>query len=447
MSAAQPTPAFLPAPPGLRRRTFGRIVRSWTVVDRAGFTWVGPIRSGFVCLLLLAATVWAPSIAFELVFGAVLIGVVDPGASFGHRVRGMGGALALVATATALGVLVADVPVARIPVAAVLALVCGYIAVLGPRGAAAGMVALVAFAVYTGLGIPPAQLLPTLGLILGAGCIQLAVALLPEIAGRMDAPRSELFLAWRALGYSLRDSWESAAGIMAPSAIARARGNIAACGAEGATQAWLTTLIERCEDARTGVVALAGLREEEGPGRAAAARFQASAAVLALRIGAGLHISFLRRRVAPAAVAMEAAADAACAVLPAPWDHVVDRMRLDLRSAAALTTGPWPIGRSVERRLSVGVRGTGSIGKLRHGDPTGVVRAHAVRLAVAYTAATVVEILVAPWFPGLVATPLTVALLLRPDLAGTEIKVVGRIVGTALGLVAVLGALALFPST
>ena len=148
---------------------------------------------------------------------------------------------------------------ARVPVAALFALVCGYLAVLGPRGAAAGMVALVAFAVYTGSGTPLSQLLPTLALILGAGLIQLVVALLPDLFGRMDAPRSELFLAWRALGYSLRDSWESAVGIMAPAAIARARGNIAASGAEGATQTWLTTLIARCEDARTGVVALAGI--------------------------------------------------------------------------------------------------------------------------------------------------------------------------------------------
>ncbi len=438
-----------PAPrSGRNRRTLGRIARSWMHVDRAGFVWGGPIRSALVCALLLAATAWAPSVAFELVFGAVLIGVVDPGASFGHRVRGMGGAMLLIATATALGVLVAAFPPARVPVAALFALVCGYLAILGPRGAAAGMVALVAFAVYTGSGISPSQLLPTLGLILGAGFIQLVVALVPDIAGRMDASRSELFLAWRALGTSLRDSWGSSAWIMAPVAITRARGNLAASGAQGATQAWLTTLIARCEDARTGVVALAALRDDEDPGRAAAAaRFRAAAALLALRIGEGLHLPFLRRRVGPAAAAMEEAADAACAVLPAPWDHVIDRMRLDLRSAAALTTGPWPVGRAVERTLSVGLRGTGSLEKVRHGDPTGIYRAHAVRLAIAYAAATVVAMLVAPWFPNLVATPLTVALLLRPDLAGTEVKVVGRIVGTTLGLVAVLGVLALFPST
>ena len=111
------------------------------------------------------------------------------------------------------------------------------------------------------------------------------------------------------------------------------------------------------------------------------------------------------------------------------------------------STGAWPVGRAGERRLSAGARGTGSMDKLRHGDPTGIYRAHALRLAIAYGAATVVAILVAPWFPNLVATPLTVALLLRPDLAGTEVKVVGRIIGTTFGLIVVLGALALLPST
>lgn len=432
---------------GLRRRTFGRIVRSWTHVDRAGFVWGGPIRSALVCMVLLAATAWAPSVAYELVFGAVLVGVVDPAASFGHRVRGMGGALALIATATALGVIVSAFPIALVPVAAIFALVCGYLAVLGPRGAAAGMVALVAYAVYTGSGTDPSKLLATLALILFAGLVQFLVAIVPDLAGRMDASRAELFLAWRALGYSLRDSWESSIGIMAPAAIARARGNIAASGAQGATLTWLATLIERCEDARTGVVALAAVGADDDPARAAAAaRFREAAGVLALRIGEGLHLPFLRRRVAPAVGVMEAAADAACAVLPAPWDHVVDRMRLDLRSAATLTTGAWPVGRSADRRLTVGALSTGLGDRLRHGDPSGIYRAHALRLAIAYAAATVVEALVSPWFPHLVATPLTVALLLRPDLAGTEVKVVGRIVGATLGLVVVLGALTLFPS-
>ena len=88
MAAIAPT-SSTPVP-GLNRRTFARIARSWMRIDRAGFVWGGPIRSALVCGLLLTATAWAPSVAFELVFGAVLVGVVDPGASFGHRVRGMG---------------------------------------------------------------------------------------------------------------------------------------------------------------------------------------------------------------------------------------------------------------------------------------------------------------------------------------------------------------------
>ncbi len=218
-------------------RAAKRVLRTAQLIDWAGVLRVGPLRGGVVAALTLAATYTDPTVALPITIGSVLAVLVDPSGTFGIRVRAMGLTTLFIAGSTALAVLVADSLPLHLAMAALIAFALGYVGIAGVRAGVAGMVGLVAFAVFSGTPQPIGDAPEVAFFVLLGGSIQVAVITIPALLRRLEEIRSEVFIAYRALGYSLKHDARGIPAITAATRINTARERIPLSGAEGTSRA------------------------------------------------------------------------------------------------------------------------------------------------------------------------------------------------------------------
>lgn len=415
--------------------TVGHTLRAWLRIDRGGIAWVPPLRIALVVTVLYALTMQDLAVAIPLVVGAILVGVTDPSGSLALRVRGIGLAFVAVTGAAIAGSVVSEAPAVHVVVALVVAAGFGYAGAFGPRAGFAGVVGLVTFSVYAGspeqLGAVPL----TVTCVAIGGLVQLAFAVLPELLGRMEAVRTDLFLAWHGLGVAMHGSITSSYGADVAAHVAAARERAHAAGETGETLAWLDGLALSADRTRMGAIALAAAREVLDPDASAAmAAFVHAGGTVAIRIAEALHVPFAHRRIRGAVTALDRAAVVARAAVPAPWLPAIDLVHAELTGAAARAAGPRPAGSRSLGRLRAVVPPRAPAGTARR-DPSRAFRRHAVRLAVTFTLATIVSVTIFA-VPHAYWLPMTVAWLMKPGFGVTTTRLVARIAGTVTGLVA-----------
>ena len=405
------------------------------VTDWAATRWLGPLRVALItgALAFAAVKLVGGSVAFPLAIGAVLAGVCDPKGDVDERLRGMALTAISVATAAALGIAISDSFPVQLAVTAVVAALCGYVGLAGPKAAVAGMLTLVILVVFSGTPDPIGAALPSAGWMLLGSTVMILSVILPLFAGRIGGVRTDIAIAYRAQALALRDR---KAGIASPNGalkVSAARGRIVAGDLPGPTREWCLALVECCDQAR---IALFNLRGDSygAEGSAAAARdaFESAAADVMLAIAGALEIPFRRRALPGRTEALIAAAGACEGALGEMELEAVREVTARLSEAAELTAGPWPIGRQAFTGLRVGYSPTGFQNLIHHRDPDLLFTRHAIRLTILIVIATLIAQLDTAshsyWLP------MTVAWVTKPDAAGTAPRVVGRITGTIVGL-------------
>lgn len=427
-----------------RGRVATQILRTAESVDWAGVLWVGPGRAGLVAASTFAAVMWYPTAVLPVMIGSLLVALVDPSGTFGIRFRAMALTALIISVITAVALLVADSLPLHLAMAVVVAFALGYIGISGPRAGVAGMVGLVMFAIFSGTPEPIGDVVPTTIYVLIGASIQVVVMCLPTLFRRLEEIRSEVFIAYRALGYSLKRDAREIPALTAATRINVARERIPLSGAEGASRAWLEQLVEACDHARVGFFALTAEDEirndQEG---VVIGELVDSAATLCLRIAAAVHVPLLRRRIAPALADFQRVADSAAANLPKQWRPIVLSIRRDLEQGAALAQGAWPIGRKAECGSMLRIPHDALVGPQRlatFGRPFVI---HGVRLALAFTIGTLIAETIFP-LPHAYWLPMTVAWLTKPGLNDSAIRLVQRFCGTVVGVTIVSIALSLW---
>lgn len=412
--------------------------------DWPGFVWIAPLRYAIVCaaLVAFALTYASAAVALSLTIGALFAAVADPRGPFPRRLRSMGLATALITITAPVGVLVSGSVALHVAAAVVVAMICGYLGVAGPRAAVAGVVALVTFTIFSGtpepIGAAPAV---ALWVLVGAAA-QIAVLVGLRLLGRMEGMRTEIGIAYRSLGLALGDTRAGPTAVQAISRVAAARAAVSECDAEGATRAWLDDLVEHCDHARVGLLALRLEREsldQEGTRRVLA--FDAAAARLCIAMADALQGTGRRSAIPGSREALRQAMPHDDA-LPRTVARLIDGIADDLAQAATMLEAPWPLGRRNRASFDLGISAEPVRRLLRRDDPEGLFRRHAIRLAILIGIATLLASLDplehSYWIP------LTVAWVTKPDFAGTAVRIFSRIGGTILGLVTATLVLAAF---
>lgn len=413
------------------------VLRTAQRIDWAGVLWFGPLRGGIIASLTLAATYTDPSVALPIMIGSVLTVLVDPAGTFGFRLRAMGLTALIVAIAAGFAVLVSDSLPLHLALAAVVAFVLGYIGIAGPRAGVAGMVGLVAFAIFSGTPDPIGDALPTALWLLLGGTIQVVAICIPSLLRRLEESRSEVFIAYRALGYSLKNDVRGIPAVTAATRINLARERLPLGGAEGTSLVWLQDLVETCDHARVGFFALAQEHEVRDERQTAAVdELMAAAAVLSLRIAAAVHAPPLRRRIGPALAEFQRVATATAAALPPERAPIVASIRRDLEHGAGLVQGAWPIGRRAECGPLLRLPPTVLDGPRRLPNLERPFVIHGARLALAFTVGTLIAETIFP-LPHAYWLPMTVAWLTKPGLSDSAIRLVQRFLGTVVGVTVV----------
>ena len=407
------------------------------VTDWAATRWLGPLRVALItgALAFAAVKLVGGSAAFPLAIGAVLAGVCDPKGDVDERLRGMGLTAISVATAAALGIVISDSFPVQLAVTAVVAALCGYVGLAGPKAAVAGMLTLVILVVFSGTPDPIGAALPSAGWMLLGSTVMILSVILPLFAGRIGGVRTDIAIAYRAQALALRDEKTGIASPNGALKVSAARGRIVAGDLPGPTREWCLALVDCCDQAR---IALFNLRGDsygaEGSGAETRAAFESSAADLMLAIAGALEIPLRRRALPGRAEALVAAAGACEGALGEMELEAVREVTARLSEASELTAGPWPIGRQAFTGLRIGYSPTGFQNLIHHRDPDLLFTRHAIRLTILIVIATLIAQLDTAshsyWLP------MTVAWVTKPDAAGTAPRVVGRITGTIVGLLA-----------
>lgn len=376
-----------------------------------------------------------PATAVTVGIGAVLVALADLRGGFADRMRGMILTAGLVTATAGIGLLVSDSFPIHLIVAGLVAALCGYIGLAGPRAAFAGVLGLVCFTLFSGTPEPLQAVVPAMVMILIGGSLQILFAALPELFKRLGGLRTDISVAYRTVALALRGKQ---GGIETPNAIAKllaARRLVETSGATGETELWCRSLIDSCDRVRVAFLGLDGCREldrdfdEEAFDRLAgvvADLLLAVSATLELRLRAGRLVDRQARFESELASCRTAFGDDGSAFL--------DDIEEGCQTAVAQASGPWPIGRraDVHPRVFPNADWVGRV--LRRQDPGQLFTRHAIRLGLLIMVATAIAevegVNHSYWLP------LTVAWVTRPDLAGTAEKVVSRIGGTLLGLIA-----------
>ena len=405
--------------------------------DRAGLRWLTPLRSALVCALAVALAVLfgEASHTTPLVLGALFAGLADPRGTVGMRLRSLVIVTLMNATAGALGALVADSYALHLAAAAVVSLVCGYIGVIGPRAATAGMLALVTFIVFSGTVYGPSDA-PLVALLLVAGSLLMATfSFLPALARRLGPPRADIAIAYRALGLTFGEGYPTTGSASLAAKVALARELIRESAVQGETGKWLEDLVETCERVRLGTFLL----EQSGTDFDSRTsdflrRFDRAAGALAFSIGSTLELPFLRSRLSPRLEAVESEIESA-PELPDSVREPVEAIAAELRHATTLLTGKkWPIGRQYGVRISLSAPHEDVTRLWKADDTTPLFARHAVRISVVITLATALTGV--DGFEHSYWLPMTVAWVMKPDLAGSATRLAARLTGTLAGALA-----------
>jgi len=414
-----------------------RILRVSTATDWPAVRWIGPLRTTIVATIAVSIGIalYGPSGAFPFAVGTLFVGFADQRGEFDERVRGLLIAGVLVTFATLLGVLVSPNFVAHLVAAGIFAGFCGYIGLGGPRAALAGVVALVAFAAFSGTPEPFSAVLPTTLKVLISAAAMTTVIVVPMLAGRLGGLRTDVVVALRAQAMALRGMIGGIDGTNVAAKIVGARGRVAASGCYGKTLEWLEGMLSEIEAIRFGFLALHGaLDERDLQQQERIDEFRRAADQLLMALASALEIPAFRGRIEPCFDAFNSAAAACEEGLKPRSSAALARIEAAARRLDELISGRWPIGRHCQfsRRLSAPSE---PLSKLLHRrDPGAVFTRHAIRVSAVFALATVIAqfdpLNHSYWIP------LTVAWITKPDFAGTTLRVVERVLGTVIGVVA-----------
>jgi uncharacterized membrane protein YccC len=414
------------------------VLKVSTATDWPAVRWIGPLRTTIVATIAVSIgiAIYGPTGAFPFAVGTLFVGFADQRGEFDERVRGLLIAGLLVTAATFIGVAVSGSFLAHIVAAGLFAAFCGYIGLAGPRAALAGVVALVAFAAFSGTPEPLSDVLPTTLKVLASAVAMITVIMVPMLAGRLGGLRTDVVVALRAQAFALRGMIGGIDGTNAAGKLVGARGRVAASGCYGQTLAWFEQMLSDGEAMRFGFLALHGaLDERDLEQQERVDQFKRTADQLLMALASALEIPALRRRIGPALEAFNAAAAAASADGLGPRSAAaLARTETAAHSLSQSVSGRWPIGLHCQfsRRLTVPME---PVSKLLHRrDPDSVFTRHAIRVAGLFLIATAIAQLDplnhSYWIP------LTVAWITKPDFAGTTLRVVERVLGTLIGVIA-----------
>ena len=413
-----------------------RVLRVSTATDWPAVRWIGPLRTTIVATaaVSIGIAIYGPTGAFPFAVGTLFVGFADQRGEFDERVRGLLIAALLVTTATFIGVGVSGNFVAHIVAAGIFAAFCGYIGLGGPRAALAGVVALVAFAAFSGTPEPLGAVVPTTLKVLISAAAMTAVIVIPMLAGRLGGLRTDVVVALRAQAFALRGMIGGIDGTNAAGKLVGARGRVAASGCYGQTLEWLEQMLSDAEAVRFGFLALHGaLDERDLEQQERVDQFKRAADQLLMALSSALEIPTARRRISPALEAFNAAAASAHGLEPRSAAALA-RIEVAVHSLSESVSGKWPIGLHCQfsRRLKAPVEPIGNL--LHRRDPGSVFTRHAIRVSGVFVLATAIAQLDplnhSYWIP------LTVAWITKPDFAGTTLRVVERVLGTVIGVVA-----------
>jgi hypothetical protein len=370
--------------------------------------------------------------ATPLAMGALFAGMADPRGTVGVRGRAIAIVAAMNAAAGALGCLVADSYVLHVAAAGTIGLLCGYLGVVGPRAATAGVLALVAFIVFSGTVYTPSDA-PLVALLLLAGALLQAVfSLAPLITRRLGAIRGDVSVAYRALALTFgRKHIESGSGSLAAK-VALCRELIRESGVEGEPLAWVEDLVETCERVRVGSFILEHRTVElSRPQEEFLDSFFGAASSLCFALSSALEIPPLKSRLPGRLSRLEAVLGQA-PELPEEISVPVNTIRSELEHATALLARrDWPIGVSAGVRMSFSAPHEDPKRLWRRNDTTGLFLRHAIRLSAVITLAT--ALVQVDGFEHSYWLPMTVAWVMKPDLAGSATRLAARLAGTLVG--------------
>jgi len=415
------------------------------------------------------------STAFRL--GCLFVGLSDPNGSFTLRLRCMG--LTLLTTVF-FGALLPGLtwrsPAAVIVTAFLVALTTGMSAALQfsdstttKHSTLATTLGMALFAINSGVNASTngyGGLWFSVFWTFVGGSSSLAAALLPEVIGNRDAVRTDLFKVWYGLGMNLR-RWKQQWGTVShfsiqpvPTVTLSVSANEDKVEANRTEEAiaiqWQLSVIKCADRIRTSSLCLSNFYGRNGCdsgnsiGRKMDAFFFAVGGA-SNRIAFALQFPwlfryFLRNGVEQAVGIVNKTA-AALAILDEDCEEngighdslswlpsIVELIRSNVQSVAMQivddkTWPPYPSFCSLTHKLSAAFPST--LPKFK-ADPSYAIRGHALRLAIAFTLASVPVVTKkdswSHWFP------MTVAFIMAPSQSATFRKVTHRVIGTLLGL-------------
>jgi uncharacterized membrane protein YccC len=420
------------------RRNRGRPTLSTALAtDRAATRWLVPVRIALVLMIALSVAVYLgdENDVVPLGFGIVFAALGDPRGVFTFRLRGIVLATLGMTAATEFGMLVSERSIVHPVVLAVVAFICGYVGIAGPRAALAGMLALAMFAIYSGAPVPVEDSFRTTALVFLGGMIAVVVILLPLVLLRMGGVRTDVAIAYRSLALALRDdpTWHRSETPFAK--LRAARDRVGETGAYDETGRWYGDLLAALVQVRLVTFGLQS--ERTGASAAAIARLDDDLAHVLLAIAAAIELEPRRRRVPRAVERARAGIAQARTDLPADMHAALDEVRAALDTAAAAVSADFPLGRRCSVSPEWVVRGEPIFRLWRRPDADRLYVRHGLRLAACMVIATAITYVVD--LPHDYWLPMTVAWIMKPDYASTVPRLVSRVTGVVVGSLIMAG--------
>jgi len=404
--------------------------------DVGAVRWIVPLRGAVVVTAMMAVLIALgyPQATVAAGIGALFTGAGDQRGTVADRTKGMAFTAICVSVACALGVLASEWSWLRIVATGIVAFGCGYAAKAGRRSGLIGLLSLIVFIVYAGAPLATGVAVTDGLIMLMGGGIQLAFGVLPQAIGRTGGVRADICIAYRTVGHALTRSTLMTDQASPVLKLQAARASVAGLRGDPAVRRQYDALLDACSDLRIGGVVLLGAPLRVSPQeRVLVDDFLLSASGLAIAIGHAVEVRWRRGGLADRAARMDAAAEACGSIADDRVRVAVQQMRMGLGEAlAALGDGVRTGGL---RSVPLGLDGSREalsklVGPAAFDD---LMLRHAIRLTAAELAGT--GLAIAMGFPHNYWIPMTLAWVLRPDLAGTAVRVTARIGGTVLGLV------------